>query len=73
MPLNLVFGLYMLLTNPKPGVSLFSISPIMLHETAGTTQRISSPQSLLCEADAYNIHLEIFINFLESGEEVGFI
>ena len=52
MPLNLVLGLHILQANPKPGVASFAISLIMLHETAGTTQRTSSPLPLPWEAEA---------------------
>ena len=71
MPLNLVLGLNILLANPKPGVALFTTSLIILHETAGTIQSTSSPQPILCGAEAHKIHKELYINFLESGEEVG--
>ena len=73
MPLNLTLGLNKLLSNPKPVVALFKISLRMLHMTAGTTQRTSSPQPLPCKAEAKKTHLEIFINSLESGVVVGVI
>ena len=55
MPLNLFLGLYMLLANPKPGITLFAISLIILHKTASTTQQTSSPQYLLGKAEAGKI------------------
>ena len=73
MPLNLVLGLHMLLAKPKPGIALFKTSLIILHETAGTPQRTSSPQPLPYKAGVEKIHQEIFINFLESEEEVGVV
>ena len=54
MPLNLVLCLHILLANPKPGVALFATSLIVLHKTAVTNQRTSSPQPLLCEVEANN-------------------
>ena len=38
MALNLFLGLHILLSNPKPGIILFSTSLNILYETAGTTQ-----------------------------------
>ena len=51
MPLNLILVLHMLPDNPKPCITLFATSLIMLHETDGTTQWTSSPQPLPCKAE----------------------
>ena len=71
VPLNLVLGLYILPAYPKPGLTLFATSIILLHKTAGTIQGTSSPQLLLCEPKADKTHKKIFINSLESREEIG--
>ena len=63
----------MLLENPKSGVVLFATSLILLHETAATTHRTSSPQPLPCDTGANKIYNEIIIHFLNSGEQVGVI
>ena len=63
MPLNLILDLHMLPPNPKQGLALFESSLIMLHGTTGTIQQTSSPQPLLCKAEADKIHQEILINF----------
>ena len=70
MPFNHVLGLHMLLANPKQCTASFETGLIMLHITAGTTQWTTSPQPLWCEAEANKIHKEIFISFLELGEDV---
>ena len=63
----------MLLAYPQKIIALFATSLIILHKTASTNQRTSSPQPLLCEVEADKIHCKIFINSLESGEELGVI
>ena len=73
MLLNLVLGLHMLLTSPKPGVALFETGQIKLHETGGIILWTSGPQLLLCKTEANKIHLEIFINFLDLGDVVGVV
>ena len=73
MPLNIVLGLHMLLANPKAGVVSFATNLIILHKTAGTIQRTSSPQPLPYEAKADKTHKEAFIYCLESRGEVGVV
>ena len=67
------FGLHILPDNPKPGVTSFATSLIILLETYDTTQWISSPQTLLHKAVADKIYQVFYINFLESEVEVGVI
>ena len=60
---NLLLGLYKLPGNPKKGSALFEISLIMLHKTAGTTQRASSLQPLPYEAEAKKKKKKLSRNF----------
>ena len=73
MPLNLVLGLHILPANPKSGFASFAISLVILHKTAGATQRPSSLPPLLCKIELGKIHKDIFFNCLELGEELGVI
>ena len=69
--LTLILDLHMLPANPRPCISSFAISLIILHKTASITQQTSIPQPLPCKAEAKKVHQDISIYFLESGEEVG--
>ena len=66
------FGLFST-GQPQTRRFLFATSLFVLHETAGITQRTSSPLPLPYEAEADKTHLEIFINFLKPGGAVGVI
>ena len=73
MALKLILGLYVLVANPKSGVSSSTTSLIIFHKALGTTQQTSSPQLLPCQAEAEKIHLKVIISFLELRGIIGVI